>query len=101
MASPFHGALAAGPCHGLRRRDDLPFAMTVVIFVCAFGAMAGSSWPCMIPFSVTIADAASPTSSLRFLFHGAGLVVIPVIIVYTASVYWNFRGKARAEVLYD
>jgi hypothetical protein len=50
--------------------------------------------------SVAIADAASPASSLRFLY-GAGLVVIPVIIVYTACVYWVFRGKVRAEMLYD
>ena len=73
----------------------------MVIFVCAFGAMAGSFWPYMILFSVTIEEAASPASSLRFLFWGAGLLVIPVIVVYTACVYWIFRGKVRAEVLYD
>ncbi|MGH6896077.1 MAG: cytochrome d ubiquinol oxidase subunit II [Geminicoccaceae bacterium] len=100
---PVIGALATlGLYWGLRRRrDGLPFAMTVVIFVAAFGAMAGSFWPYMIPFSVTIEGAASPASSLRFLFWGAGLVVLPIIIIYTVSVYWIFRGKVRAEVLYD
>jgi len=100
---PLIGAVATvGVYRGLRRRrDGLPFVMTVVIFVCAFGAMAGSFWPYMIPFSVTIDDAASPASSLRFLFWGAGLFVIPVILIYTACVYWIFRGKVRAEVLYD
>ena len=53
------------------------------------------------PFSVTIEAAAAPTSSLRFLFYGAGLVVIPATIVYTACMYWIFRGKVRAEALYD
>jgi cytochrome bd ubiquinol oxidase subunit II len=73
--------------------------MAVVIFVCA-SAMAGSFWRHVMPLSVAIADAASPASSLRFLY-GAGLVVIPVIIVYTACVCWIFRGKVRAEMLYD
>jgi cytochrome bd-type quinol oxidase subunit 2 len=38
-------------------------------------------------------QAASPPSSLRFLFYGAGLFVIPVILIYTITVYWVFRGK--------
>jgi cytochrome d ubiquinol oxidase subunit II len=84
-----------------RRRDGRPFVMTVVIFAAAFGAMAGSFWPYMIPFAVTIEGAASPTSSLRFRFWGAGLFALPVIIVYTACVCWIFRGKVRAEALYD
>ena len=67
--------------------------------MCAF-ALAGSFWRYVTPLSVAIADAASPASSLRFLY-GAGSVVIPVIIVYTACVYRVLRGKVRAEMLYD
>jgi cytochrome d ubiquinol oxidase subunit II len=67
--------------------------MTVVIFLCAFGTMAVSFWPYMVPYSLTIEQAASPPSSLRFLFYGAGLFVIPVILIYTITVYWVFRGK--------
>ena len=69
--------------------------MTVVIFLCAFGTMAVSFWPYMVPYSLTIEQAASPPSSLRFLFYGAGLFVIPVILIYTITVYWVFRGKIR------
>jgi len=29
------------------------------------------------------------------LFGGAGVFVLPVIAVYTAVVYWLFRGKLR------
>jgi cytochrome d ubiquinol oxidase subunit II len=102
LVFPLIGAVAVLGLHeGVQRqRDGVPFAMTVVIFLSAFGTMAGSFWPYMIPFSVTIADAAAPAVSLRFLFYGAGLFVIPVIIVYTACVYWIFRGKVRAETLY-
>jgi cytochrome d ubiquinol oxidase subunit II len=55
--------------------------------------MAVSFWPYMVPYSLTIEQAASPPSSLRFLFYGAGLIVIPVTLIYTITVYWVFRGK--------
>ena len=49
-------------------------------------------WPYMIPYSVTVANAAAPDASLGFLFYG-GAVVLPIIVVYTIGVYWVFRGK--------
>ena len=38
-------------------------------------------------------QAAAPTQSLEFLFWGAGIVVFPVVLIYTGLVYWIFRGK--------
>jgi cytochrome d ubiquinol oxidase subunit II len=91
----------AGLLWGLRnRRDWLPFAMAALMFLTAFGTMAASFWPYMIPFSVTIADAAAPPATLKFLFYGAGLVVLPIILAYTLAVYWVFRGKTRDDVGY-
>jgi cytochrome bd ubiquinol oxidase subunit II len=97
LVFPAIGALAA---YGLwqraqRYRDWLPYALTVVIFVAAYLTMVGSFWPYMIPFSVTMWDAAAPPQSLTFLFYGAGLVVFPVVLIYTVGVYWIFRGKVR------
>ena len=34
--------------------------MTVVIFLAAYLTLVGSFWPYMIPFSVTIGEAAAP-----------------------------------------
>jgi cytochrome bd-type quinol oxidase subunit 2 len=42
-----------------------------------------------------VASAAAPEASLSFFFWGAGLFVLPVIAIYTAVVYWVFRGKLR------
>ena len=42
-----------------------------------------------------MAGAEAPDGSLRFLFYG-GIVVLPVIALYTMGVYWVFRGKVRA-----
>ena len=79
---------------GIRQHDDLqPFRMTALIFLSAFCTLAISFWPYMIPFSITVDQAASPLASLRFMFWGAGLFVTPVTLIYAASVYHVFRGK--------
>ena len=68
--------------------------MTALFFVAAFLSLGVMLWPYMIPYSITVADAAAPEPSLRFLFYG-GVVVLPVIAAYTIGVYWVFRGKVR------
>jgi cytochrome d ubiquinol oxidase subunit II len=75
------------------RRDDLPFAMVVLIFLAAFGTLAISFWPYIIPFVLTIDEAAAPQSSLAFMFWGEGLFVFPLILFYTVISYSVFRGK--------
>ena len=94
---PGLGLLAvAGVLIGVReRRDSAPFAMTVLFFIASFLTLAVLFWPYMIPYQVTVADAAAPEKSLSFLFWGAGVFVLPVIVIYTAVVYWVFRGKLR------
>ena len=85
----------------MRQSDHLPFFMTAIIFISAFLTLAGSFWPYMIPYSVTIAEAAAPPESLNFMFYGAGLVVFPVVLIYTAVVYWIFRGKVGEQAEYE
>ena len=77
------------------RRDGRPFAMTVLFFLASFATLAVLFWPYMIPYSVTVASAAAPEASLSFLFWGAGLFVLPVIAIYSITVFWMFRGKMR------
>lgn len=92
---PVLGLLAVGGILGgvHLRRDELPFRATVALFLIAFASLACSFWPWMIPYSVTVLDAAAPLQSLTFLFYGAGLVVFPVVLAYTIGVYAIFRGK--------
>ena len=68
---------------------------SLLIFAAAFGTLAISFWPYMIPFTITIEDAAAPHSSLAFMFWGEGLFVFPLMLVYTAVSYTVFRGKVR------
>jgi cytochrome d ubiquinol oxidase subunit II len=94
LVFPAIGLLAIGGVFlGVRwRRDGMPFAMTVLFFAAAFLTLAVLFWPFMIPYQVTVANAAAPEASLSFLSWGA-FVVLPVIAIYTASVFWFFRGK--------
>ena len=77
------------------RRDGAPFYMIALIFAAAFGTLTISFWPYMIPFSITVEEAAAPHSSLAFMFWGAGLFVFPLMLLYTVISYTVFRGKVR------
>jgi cytochrome d ubiquinol oxidase subunit II len=79
-----------------QRRDGLPYYMVVLIFAAAFGTLAISFWPYMVPFTITIEDAAAPHSSLAFMFWGEGLFIFPLMLVYTAVSYSVFRGKVTS-----
>src|SRR5208282_1878093 len=78
------------------RQDHRPFLFTLLIFGAAFGTFVASFWPYMIPFSVTITQAAAPAASLSFMFWGIGVIVFPLTIAYSAVSYFVFRGKLRA-----
>jgi cytochrome d ubiquinol oxidase subunit II len=83
-----------------RRRDAWPFYMVALIFASAFGTLAISFWPYMIPGAITIDEAAAPHSSLAFMFWGAGLFVFPLMLIYTVISYHVFRGKVRTTANY-
>jgi cytochrome d ubiquinol oxidase subunit II len=84
-----------------KRIDRLPLPATAIMFVAAFATMVGSVLPYIVPFSVTIEEAAAPHESLKFLFWGAGVVVLPVTLIYTAAVYYVFRGKVQPQGEYE
>jgi cytochrome d ubiquinol oxidase subunit II len=83
------------------RRDGWPFYMVALVFLSAFGTLAISFWPYMIPFVITVDQAAAPHSSLAFMFWGEGLFVFPLMLVYTAVSYRVFRGKVGITAAHD
>ena len=87
---------------GVRRRiDSYPIRAAALLFVAAFSAFGVSFWPYVIPFSLTLDSAAAPPSSLRFMFWGAGLFVLPLTIIYTGFVYRMFAGKVAEAGGYE
>jgi cytochrome d ubiquinol oxidase subunit II len=79
----------------VNHNDYRPFYMVALIFISAFGTLALSFWPYMIPFVITIDEAAAPQSSLAFMFWGCGVFVFPLMLIYTLISYRVFRGKVQ------
>lgn len=77
-----------------RRQEFAPFIYTLALVLLAYTGFLISLWPNIIPPSVTIWQAAAPQSSQLFALIGA-LVLIPIILFYTALSYWVFRDKVR------
>ncbi|KKL55135.1 hypothetical protein LCGC14_2258450, partial [marine sediment metagenome] len=73
-------------------RDWLPMVLVLLLFALCFAGLGVSMWPYVVPPQVTLWDAASPYKSQLFMFVGA-IVLVPLILSYTAYAYWVFRGK--------
>jgi cytochrome bd ubiquinol oxidase subunit II len=99
---PAIGVLAAaGIGYGERARSlRVSFCMTILLFIVCFLALAASYLPYIVPFSVTLQAAATPEASQTFMFWGAGLFVMPLIIGYTWLSYKVFRGKIDESAAY-
>jgi len=79
--------------HALVRGDEhAPFFWSVVIFMVSFVGLAASLYPYLVPPTITVAEAASSSSTLVFMLTGIGML-IPVMLVYNGYQYLVFRGK--------
>lgn len=81
------------------QRDLPPFLLTLGLFVLGFAGLVLGMWPYLLPPTMTLWDAAAPASSLGFTFVGL-VVLLPVILGYTAWSYRVFRGKVEADAGY-
>ena len=77
-------------------KDTKPFIASLGLFVFTFAGLGISFYPYIVPPSVTIHEAAAPVASLKFMLPGV-LVLVPMIIAYTAYSYWVFRGKIDGQ----
>ncbi|WP_369977612.1 cytochrome d ubiquinol oxidase subunit II [Xanthomonas bundabergensis] len=77
-------------------RDARPFVLTLCFFVLGFFGLVLGIWPNIVPPGLSIWDAASPPSSQGFVLAGL-VVLLPVILGYTAWSYRVFRGKITAD----
>ena len=76
------------------RHNWVPFAGTVALFMLASGGLVYSLSPYLLMDQMTIWEAAAAPEALRVVLIGA-LVVLPVILAYTAYSYRVFWGKAE------
>jgi cytochrome bd ubiquinol oxidase subunit II len=82
------------PAYAFLRSSATILAMVFLLGVALF--------PCLVPSrptpanSVTVWNAASSPTTLTIMLVIA-VVGMPVVLTYTAAVYWTFRGKVRLD----
>jgi cytochrome d ubiquinol oxidase subunit II len=81
------------------RSEYAPFLAALGLFVVSYLGIAISLWPMIVPRHFTLEEAAASQSTQAFLLIGT-LVLLPIILVYTAWSYWVFRGKVRSNIGY-
>jgi cytochrome d ubiquinol oxidase subunit II len=69
-----------------------PFRAAVLLFLASFAGLAISFFPDLVPGKMTIAEAASDSSTLIFMLIGIGMI-LPVMVGYNLFQYHVFRGK--------
>lgn len=96
---PAAGLAAALPLlRGTRgHHDAVPLVLAATIFAMAFGMLAASFWPDIVPFHISIDEAAAPRESLSFMFWGAGLFILPLVLAYNLITYRVFAGKLTSH----
>ncbi|NVK41530.1 MAG: cytochrome d ubiquinol oxidase subunit II [Oceanospirillaceae bacterium] len=80
----------------IRHGEATPFVMTLIVIALGYLGLGISLWPNVIPPDIDIWEASSPPSSQGFALVGA-LLIIPIILAYTAWSYYVFRGKVQAD----
>ena len=80
----------------LKRHEVTPFLYVLALFGLCLVGLAVSMFPDVIPGRVSIWDAAAPYDSQVFMLVGA-VVLVPIILAYTAWAYWVFRGKVGED----
>lgn len=93
-------ACAAGLYYALeKKREIIPFILTLVIFLLSYVGLIISLWPWIVPRQISFVDAAAAPES-QSLMLCATVLILPIILGYTAYVYYVFRGKASTEAMY-
>ena len=77
-------------------RDATPFLLTLCFFFLGFVGLVLGMWPNIVPPTMSIWEASSPTSSQGFLLVGL-VVLLPLILGYTGWSYYVFRGKIGSD----
>lgn len=73
-----------------------PFIYSLGMVFLGYLGLGISIWPNIIPPNISIYTASSPHSSQSFALFGA-LIIIPLILAYTAWGYYVFRGKVSKD----
>lgn len=75
------------------------FMGAIGLFLLSFLGITISLFPMIVPYHLTLWQAASSPDTQAFLIIGT-LFLLPIILMYSGWSYWVFRGKVRADIGY-
>jgi cytochrome d ubiquinol oxidase subunit II len=82
-----------------KQREVRPFLLTLALFLLAYIGFGISLYPWIVPFEFTLWDAAAASTSQSLVLIGT-VIMLPIILAYTAYCYYVFRGKSTDETMY-
>jgi cytochrome bd ubiquinol oxidase subunit II len=82
-----------------KKREASPFLLTMLLFLLCYFGLGISLLPYGVPYELKFEELAAASTSLSFLLVGV-VVILPIILAYTAYSYRVFRGKSSHEKLY-
>jgi cytochrome d ubiquinol oxidase subunit II len=77
-----------------RGGEVAPFFAAIGLFLLGYLGLVVSSFPYLVPPSLTVWQTAAAPASQMFMLVGT-LILLPVVLGYIVFVYWLFRGKVR------
>jgi cytochrome bd ubiquinol oxidase subunit II len=77
-----------------RGHDGRAFLATIGLFLLGYLGLVISTFPYLVPPTLSIWDTAAHPSSQLFMLVGT-LILMPFILGYTGYIYWVFRGRLR------
>jgi len=75
-------------------REVLPFLASIALFLLGYLGLVISTFPYLVPPTLTIWQTAAAPASQIFLLLGT-VALLPMILGYFVFVFWLFRGKVR------
>ncbi len=98
---PLLGLIGLGLVYGGLKRGShgLPYLGAALVFLSGYLGLAAGFFPYVAPYVLTYEQAASTPGALGLMLVGI-VILLPVIVGYTAWVYWVFRGKVSADAGY-
>jgi cytochrome bd ubiquinol oxidase subunit II len=79
-----------------KTRPAVPFLLGQFLFIVGMSVTGLLAFPYIVPFRVTLWEAASSSASQTFVLVGAAFVT-PMVLTYSAVAYWIFRGKTPEQ----
>lgn len=83
----------------LKMRESAPFLLSISLFSLGYLGLGISLWPWIVPYKVSLWNAAADPRSLSLMLVAVSLF-LPFVLGYTIYAYYVFRGKSSHQEWY-